>query len=124
MQALPENNNEGILKNWLCYLLPDEENGDIEACYCFYKNGAESILRIFDTRWMKPEFRELFWNTVQSLDQKLSDDDAAGYLIKQLYRCYTASLLNDYKQPEDENFKELFFVGDFKIGIETTPNRV
>lgn len=68
MQALPENNNEGILKNWLCYLLPDEENGDIEACYCFYKNGAESILRIFDTRWMKPEFRELFWNTVQSLD--------------------------------------------------------
>lgn len=116
MHELSNSDDEGILKNWIQYILPDEENGDIDSGYCFYKNGTESILRILDTRLMHTTFQQLFWNTVQSLSAKLTDETPEGFLVRQLDRCYTNSLSNPYKEPEDPDLNDLLSVGGFKIG--------
>lgn len=60
MNELSENGDEGVLKGWIKYILPNEDSGDIESGYCFYKNGEESVLRIIDTRFMKDKYSKIF----------------------------------------------------------------
>ncbi len=117
MLELKNDGDEGILKEWIKYILPNENNGDIESGYCFYKKGSENILRIIDTRLMKPNFQKIFWDKVKSLTQKLDAEQSIGFLINQLNNCYESSIRNSYMEPDNLDLKEIFFVSDFKIGI-------
>lgn len=116
MNELADTGDEAVLKAWIKYILPNEDNGDIESGYCFYKKSGESVLRIIDTRFMKDKFAVIFWNTVSVLSQKLSNDPDIGYLINRLHQRYEESLKNDFKSPEeDEDFKEIFLLGGFEM---------
>lgn len=118
---LSDNSNESQLKKWINYILPNEENGDIESGYCFYKKigekeeDFESILRIIDTRLMKEEFQNIFWNKVTELSSKLDKDSNIGFLINQLLECYKLSLNDEPEKPDNESLKEIFLLSDFKI---------
>jgi hypothetical protein len=118
MNELKSFGEEKTLKDWLQYILPDENNGDIESGYCFYKanESEESILRIIDTRLMKDNFQLLFWQKVKELSQKLSRETDIGFLINQLNDCYENSLKEPLTAPDDIGLKEIFFVSGFEIG--------
>lgn len=116
MNELSEKGDEGVLKGWIRYILPDENNGDIESGYCFHKNGGESILRIIDTRLMKEEFSKIFWNKINNLSKKLPKDSDIGYLINGLNDCYKDSLKNTFESPKDMDLNEIFLLGGYNIG--------
>jgi hypothetical protein len=118
---LSSSGDEGTLKKWLAYILPDEDKGDVESGYCFYKyaenpEDSECILRIIDTRLMKEKYQLIFWNTLQKLCQKFSKESDAGFYIHELYEAYQYSLKLSKKEPEDLDLKEIFFLGGFDIG--------
>jgi hypothetical protein len=121
MTQLSFDGDEGALKNWLTYILPNEDKGDTESGYCFYKyaenpEDSESILRIIDTRLMKEKYQLIFWNTVKELCQKFSWESDAGFYIHELYEAYQYSLKLSKKEPEDLDLKEIFSLGGFDIG--------
>ena len=129
MQKLNSNDEEGNLKKWLEFILPNEVNGDIESGYCFYKKTkmdkekSVSILRIIDTRLMKEKYRKIFWNAVENLSAELETENTdIAFLINQLWNCYKASLLNSKVEPNlqeiEENLKldSIFKIGGFDIG--------
>jgi len=128
MNRLKSDSDEGYLKKWLDYILPNEENGDIESGYCFYKKVGpgkdefESILRKIDTRLMNQTYCGIFWNTVETLSNELdSEDGEIGFLIHQLHNSYLRSLSSTEVEPipeeeEDDDDDNIFDVGGFKIG--------
>ncbi len=119
MNELRDSGLEKTLKDWICYILPNEEKGDVESGYCYHKatDGKESILRIIDTRLMKPEFVEIFWQTVKKLASKLQREEGIGFYINELYDIYISSLNEKIEEPnDDDTLKEIFFVGNFAIG--------
>jgi hypothetical protein len=122
MNKLSNEGEEHQLKKWLQYILPNEDNGDIESGYCFYKKTGdkeesfESILRIIDTRFMKIEYPQIFWNTVEELNLRLDKNSDIGFLINQLYESYKWSLTDETKEPkDDETLKEIFLINGFEI---------
>lgn len=123
MKRLKSDHDEGYLKKWLEFILPNEENGDIESGYCFYKkigdiDDFESILRVIDTRLMKQGYYNIFWKTVETLNHELdSEDKDIGFLINQLYTLYQNSLSNTNIEPipDDDDDDNIFNVGGFKI---------
>lgn len=122
MQELSVEGDEGILKRWIEYILPNEEKGDIESGYCFYKKVGEnekdfeSILRIIDTRLMKSKFQIIFWNMVKKASQQLSKETNIGVLMKQLNDSYELSLKEEAKEPEDNTeLKEIFLLNGFEL---------
>lgn len=121
MNRLSPEGDEGYLKRWLHYILPTEN--DVESGYCFFKcitpdpKDAECILRIIDTRLMKENYREIFWEAVKRLNDELNHNDNPGYLINELFSMYRYSLSQDYVVPEDDDqtLTEIFQVGGFEI---------
>lgn len=111
------------------FILPDEEKGDIESGYCFYKkigndeNDFESILRIINTNLMQELYFNIFWSTVHELNQELdSDDDGIGFLINQLNNSFLHSLSSNkvYHFPEKDDVEyDILNVGEFQIGKYT-----
>ncbi|MFK7971819.1 MAG: hypothetical protein AB8F95_15745 [Bacteroidia bacterium] len=121
MKALPTDHEAMVLRDWMAYILPNEEAGDIESGFAFIKatEGQESILRTIDTRCMKEQYRALFWSAVTALQPKLHEFDQYLQLaIKSLFEMYSQSLQEDYQEAEDNISHDIFFVGDFKIGTK------
>ncbi|WP_262151213.1 hypothetical protein [Chryseobacterium foetidum] len=127
MKKLASNGEEGYLKKWLEFILPNEENGDIECGYCFYKKIGSNdddfvtILRIIDTNLMKQGYYEIFWNTVAELNQEI-DPGAGdiGFLINELNNCFLISLSSGEKYifPEKDDVEYgILNIGEFKIGL-------
>lgn len=117
---LNNDGDEGHVKKWLSFILPNEDEGDIESCYCFYKKTGdehESVLRILDTRLMKDKYREIFWSCVAMLKDELNAEAVgAGYLIHSLHNEYIESLKNEYKSPPlSDDDKDIFLIGGFEI---------
>jgi len=121
MKELSVEGDEGVLKKWIEYILPNEDKGDIESGYCFYKkvgeneSDVESILRVIDTRLMKSKFQIIFWNTVKKVSQRLSIKTNIGVLMNQLNDSYKLSLKAVAKEPEDMGLKEIFFLNGFEL---------
>ena len=119
---------EGDLKLWLQYILPNEDKGDVESGYCFYKKmetGAadfETVVRCINTNLMRDCYYRIFWNVVAKLDEELdSNDDGVGFLIHQLYASFLDSLVvgNLCVLPEiDSSDYDIFTIGSFTISKE------
>ena len=126
MRSLPDKGHKGYLKRWLQYILPNEENGDIESGYCFYKKTGtgedeyDTILRIIDTRLMRPVFRRIFWQSVEKLNHELDHTIVAGYLIHSLFLQYQESILiaapATFEQKTDV-VNDIFLAGGFRISF-------
>lgn len=122
MNRLSTEADEGNLKEWLHYILPTEN--DVESGYCFFKRitpdpkDSECILRIIDTRFMKENYKKIFWDTVEKLNNELDINESPGYLINELFLMYQYSLDKTYVEPEDkdEDLIEIFQLGGFDIG--------
>ena len=116
---------EGDLKLWLQYILPNEDKGDVESGYCFYKKmetGAadfETVVRCINTNLMRDCYYSIFWNVVAKLDEELDSNDAGvGFLIHQLYASFLDSLVvdNECVLPEiDSSDYDIFTIGSFTI---------
>lgn len=121
MSVLSEEGIEGHLRKWLTYILPNENNGDVESGYCFYKkvgdnkDDFESILRIIDTRLMKKEFQTIFWNSVEKAHLQLNIESYESFLMTQLYHSYINSLQESEVPPNDLDLKEIFLLNGFEI---------
>lgn len=109
---------EGELKNWLNYLQPNEEAGDVESGYCFYKhNSPDTVLRILDLRRMKDNYAQLFWKAAQLAEAKYKGTDR-GYDLERFASIYRASLQNPPVPVEeiDDIENDLFFLNGHTIG--------
>ncbi len=120
MNQLSDVGKENELKKWIEYILPNEEKGDIESGYCFFKKTGnkedfECVLRIIDTRFMKDEFQEIFWNTVKLLSYKLKPDPNIGFLMNDLFNHYEKSLNDKREAPTDNTLQEIFKLNEFTI---------
>lgn len=126
MNKLESDGDEGYLKKWLQFILPNEENGDVESGYCFYKkmgtneDDFESIVRNINTNLMKETYFKIFWKTVAELNKELdSNDGGIGFLINQLNNCFIDSLtnVNNDDFTEEDNFDyDILNIGEFQIG--------
>jgi hypothetical protein len=106
MDELSANGDEGKLKVWLKTLTPTEE--DIESGWCFIRNSDhEMVARNLDTRFMKEEYLQIFWNALKRVRDKtigeIEGGHVGGFLINQLYRCYESSLKDAYVNPDPFN---------------------
>jgi hypothetical protein len=121
MDALSEEGEAGILKKWLQFILPNEEEGDIESGWGYFKKMSESkddfecIGRCLDTRWMKPHFQQIFWDKVAEINAQIDRESNIGYFINSLYEEYQASLEELAKEPEDEDDRFIFTLNGFEI---------
>jgi hypothetical protein len=121
MNALSEEGDAGILKKWLQFILPNEEEGDIESGWGYIKkmgegeNDFECLARILDTRWMKPHFKQLFWEKVAEINLQLDIETPAGYLINDLHESYQYSLKDDAKAPTNKSNRFIFTINGFDI---------
>lgn len=94
MERLSYNERELELKEWIKSILPNIENGDTECGYCFIRNkDGENVLREIDTRFIKIEYLEIFWKTLEKIviEQKISDN-YSSFLFFELFDQYTASI--------------------------------
>lgn len=119
---LDKEGDEGYLKSWLNFIIPDEAAGDVENGYCFFKkidDEHECIIRQIDTRLLKEHYKEIFWRAVYQLSQELnSESPGAGYLIHTLQQEYQESLSLAGKAPEfDPAIDDIYSIGGFNIGI-------
>lgn len=127
MNKLEADGDQGYLKKWLDFILPNEKNGDIECSYCFYKKigsndeDFETVLRKINTNLMKESYFKIFWNTVAELNKELdANDDGIGFLINQLNNCFLISLASGEKYifPEKDDVEYgILNIGEFKIGL-------
>ncbi|MBA9079890.1 hypothetical protein [Rufibacter quisquiliarum] len=118
MLELCEDGKEGELKAWIESLLPDEDRGDIECGWSFIKATPESemVTRILDTRLMKEEYQQIFWEGARRAMEKEPDkEDGIGFLINQLYKMYEESLNEEYVPPKPFNPEE-DDIEDYQIG--------
>ncbi|MCL9805478.1 hypothetical protein NAT51_08090 [Flavobacterium amniphilum] len=121
MNQLNDTGDEGHMKKWFKFILPNEEEGDIECCWGFHKKefDYELIVRIIDTRKMNPKFYDLFWSTIETLNQTLNpNDEGIGFLINDLYTDFKQNQLAENEEmkilePEDD---DIFSFGGFRIG--------
>jgi hypothetical protein len=122
MNSLGTEGDEGNLKQWLHYILPTEN--DVESGYCFFKRitpdpkDSECVLRIIDSRLMKENYKKIFWDTVEKLNNEFNINESPDYLINELFLTYQYSLDQTYVEPEDkdEDLIEIFQLGGFDIG--------
>lgn len=115
MNNLTYNGKEFELKKWIESILPNIENGDVECGYCFIRNSdGENILREIDTRFIKNEYLDIFWNTLEKIvvEQKKSENDSS-FLFFDLFNDYKDSLLdktlksNDLDEAKDIKYKPI-----------------
>lgn len=120
MNELPEEGDAKVLREWISYILPDEEAGDIECCYAFIKAEEwKYIPRVIDTRLMKEPYRNIFGEALSSINSK--PDQFDHYLqaaLKNLYQMYQRSLEEEFQAVENDDNRSIFFVGGFSIGVE------
>lgn len=105
MNNLTDNGKEFELKKWIASVLPNIENGDVECGYCFIRNSdGENILREIDSRFIKNEYLDIFWNTIKKIvvEQEKSGNDSF-FLFFDLFNQYKDSLLNKIVESEDLN---------------------
>jgi hypothetical protein len=112
--------DEKILKDWLMYLQPNEEGGDIECSWSFIKaNDDETVLRILDIRRMKDHYQRIFWKAAELAAHKHSPDSDTGYCINELFKAHSESLKQPSQPPsvdDKETLDCIFFIGGFEIG--------
>ncbi|SDJ57027.1 hypothetical protein [Chryseobacterium jejuense] len=123
MNRLNENGDEGYLKKWLHFILPTED--DIESGYCFFRVFSEdpydsdSIVRFIDTRYLHPKYYEIFWQTVENLNNELDIETSIGFLMNDLYECFQHNQLptgESIPEIEDKDDIDIFFMNGFNMG--------